>query len=417
MSAITTTTLACGMPLLVETTPGVRSASVCWLLPVGAATDPENRQGLSTMLSELMLRGAGDLRSRQQADALDRLGISRGTEVGGYYLRLSATMLGEKALDALPLLCDIVVRPRLDEESIEPVRDLSLQALAGLKDQPQERASMLLSLRHNPPPFNRSGMGTEDGLAAITRNDLAGHWGRYVLPRRAILAIAGAVDPGRIAERLDALLTGWSGAGPELVWGPSTTRGGYHHETDQTNQVQILLAHEAPREADRDARLERVVSSVLSGGSAARLFTEVRERRALCYAVSSSYGGEKHWGRVTGYVGTTPDKAQQSLDVMAAELARLRQPAGAITADELHRAIVGLKSRLVFSGESTGARAAALALDQHRLGRARELAEVAAEAASVQLPEVNEYLTRRTAGPLTIVTLGPTALTPPPAAE
>lgn len=413
MSAITTSTLACGMPLIVESNPGVRSAALCWLLPVGSGCDPEDKQGLATMLSELIFRGAGGLASREQADALDRLGLSRGSEVGGFYLRLSATMLADRLLDALPLMADIVLRPRIDEESIEPVRDLSLQALAGLKDQPQERASILLTARHARPPLNRSGMGSPEGLERITRDDLLSQWRQRVLPQGSILAVSGAVDHAAIARSLDQQLAGWSGRTPQVVWTESPTRGSYHHEPDQTSQVQIFLAHDAPAEASPDARLERVVSSVLSGGSSSRLFTEVRERRALCYSVSASYGAEKSWGRVTGYVGTTPDKAQQSLDVMLAELHRIQSPGGAVSAEEFQRALVGLKSRLVFSGESTSARAASLALDQHRLGRPRELAEVAAEAAGVTLDDVNAYLGRRSMGPITIVTLGPTALRVP----
>jgi hypothetical protein len=72
-----------------------------------------------------------------------------------------------------------------------------------------------------------------------------------------------------------------------------------------------------------------------------------------------------------------------------------------------------MKSRLVFSGESTGARAASLAFDMHRLGRPRSLDEIEAELASVSLKRVNDYLARREMGSLTVQTLGPAVLTPP----
>lgn len=398
------------MPLVVEENPGVASAALTWYLPAGSATDPEERQGVAAMLAELVFRGAGGLGSREQADALDKLGLSRGCEVGGFHLRLSATMLASKLMPALPLLVDIVRRPRIDADQIEPVRDLALQSLAGLKDQPQERAGILLTNLHNHPPLNRSGMGTEAGLTAITREDLTRQWALRVKPRGAILGISGNVKGAEIAARLDQLLSGgadaWEGAAPEVTWTASTTRGSYHHEEEPSSQVHIYLSHEAPREGDPDAKFERIVNSVLSGGSSSRLFTEVRERRALCYSVAASYGTDKHWGRVSAYVGTTPDKAQQSLDVLSAELARITTPAGAVTAQEFQRAVVGYKSRLVFSGESTGARAAALAADVHRLGRPRSLAELAAEVDTISLADVNAYLARRKPASTTIVTLG-----------
>jgi predicted Zn-dependent peptidase len=195
--------------------------------------------------------------------------------------------------------------------------------------------------------------------------------------------------------------------------GKSTTRGGYRHFDDPSSQVQIVAMHEAPAEREPDSRLERVVSSVLSGGMSARLFTEVREKRALCYSVSQSYAADRDFGRVMAYVGTTPERSQESLDVLMAELARISTPAGAVTEQEFERALTGIRAGIVLSGESTGARASALASDYYRLGRARSLEEIATQYASITLNEVNRYLERRTLGEVTIVTLGAKGLTRP----
>lgn len=412
-ATITARTLECGMPLLVERIPGVRSASMCWLLPAGAATEPEDRQGLGAMLAEMVFRGAGERGSREQADALDGLGIVRSSEVGGLFLRLSASMIGDRVAEALPLLAEIVRRPRFDADAIEPVRELCLQSLAALSDEPQERAGILLTQRHAPSPLNRSGLGTEGGLRAIDRAALLAHWENRVRPGGSILAFAGCVDADAVARQLDRLLKGWTGAAAEVALTPSSTAGTYAHEEDGSAQVHITLAYDAPREADPSSLLERVAVAVLSGGTSARLFTQVREKRALCYSVSAAYAAEKSSGRVVAYVGTTPDKAQQSLDVLVEQLRAIHGPGGGVSEEEFRRALVGFKTRLVFAGESTAGRAAALAVDQHRLGRPRSLAEVAAEVDAVTLEGVNGYLARRDPGRMTIVTIGPRPLVPP----
>ncbi|HMN40502.1 MAG TPA: pitrilysin family protein [Phycisphaerales bacterium] len=415
--SITTRTLACGMPLLMEPMSGVRSAGITWLLPAGTAADPENRQGLGTLWSELLLRGAGDLSSRQQADAFDILGVSRGADVSTLHMRVSATLLGSRILEALPLIVEMVRRPRLEEEAIEASRDLALQSLDGLKDDPQERAVLTLRERHNPPPLNRSGLGTVEGLTGATREDLAGYWAERARPRGSIVAIAGDLEsaggPDLITKRLDALLHGWAGEAAPVVAAPSPTRGTYHHLADKSSQVQIVLMHDAPAEPSPDSKLERFVASTLSGGMGARLFTEVREKRGLCYSVSESYAADRDYGRCLAYVGTTPERAQESLDVLVGELRRVSTPAGRVTPEEFQRAMVGIRSSLVFSGESTGARASGLAGDMHRLGRGRTLDEIEAQYAAITLDQVNDYLARREMGPVTIVTLGPGELRPP----
>lgn len=420
MTRLSTITLDAGMPLIVEEIPGVRSVALAWYVPAGSGTEPEHLLGLGAMWSELLLRGAADLDSRAHADALDRLGVTRGAELGSIYMRLGFTMLGDRLDAALPLAIDMVRRPRMDEESIEPVRDLCMQALDALKDDPQERASLALRERHNPPPLNRSGLGSVQGLGAITRPHLLEGWQARALPGRSIMAVAGNLapvgGPAGLARRLNTLLNGWTGTTPEVRPGASATRGSYHHIADDSSQVQILAAYEAPAEAHADCIPERLVSSVLSGGMSARLFTEVREKRGLCYSVSQSYASDRDFGQCVAYVGTTPERAQESLDVLAAELRRINAPlnaGGGITDEEFRVAQMGIKSRIVLAGESTSARAHALASDQHKLGRPRSLDEIAAAYDSVTLDRVNQYLARRALGAFTIVTLGPTPLTPP----
>jgi predicted Zn-dependent peptidase len=404
------------MPLILEDIPGVRSIGVTWYIPAGSATDPEPLQGLSAMWSELLFRGSGDLDSRGQADALDRLGITRGADIGTQFLNLGFTLTADRLLDSLPVIAEMVLRPRMDADSIEPVRDLAIQAIQSLQDDPHERAAIAARERHNPPPINRSGLGTEAGLRAITRDDLLDGWRRRALPGRSILAIAGAIaeagGPDAITRKINQILSGWRGTASEIPVGSTSTKGTYHHIDDKSSQVQIILVHDAPPEPHPDSIRERVVSSVLSGGMSARLFTEVREKRGLCYSVSESYAADRDYGRCVAYVGTAPERAQQSLDVLTAELRRINGPEG-ITREEFDVAIIGIKSRIVFSGESTSARAQALASDYHKRGRPRTLDEISASFDALTPADINAYLGRRTLGPTTIVTLGPTPLNPP----
>jgi len=411
--SILSSRLSCGVPLIVEHMPSAKSGAIAWMLPVGAAHDPIDRQGLASMLSELIFRGAGSLDSRAQADAMDAVGLSRSSSTGMVYIRLTAICIGRDLGRALELLTDIVRRPRFEAASIEPTRELALQSLAGLRDDPAHFAGTLLTERHNTLPYNRTGLGDEAGLRAISRDDIVHAWARGVRPESSIIAVAGDADGEAIQEQLEEQLSDWQGAHPEPVLSPNPARGSTHHETEDSSQVHIYAAHDAPAENSKDAIFERITLAVLSGGSSSRLFSEVREKRGLCYSVSASYSADKHFGRVVAYVGTTPERAQQSLDVLSEQMALINSGVGKVTQEELDRAVIGFKSSLVFSGESTGARAMSLALDQHRIGHPRSLEEMSAQIDLVTLDQLNEYLTRREPGPVTLVTLGPAELQRP----
>ncbi|MCB9845707.1 MAG: insulinase family protein [Phycisphaeraceae bacterium] len=406
MPSIMSTTLANGLKIAMEPMDSVRSASLAWLVPAGAAMEPQEYEGLGAMWSELLMRGAGGLNSRAQADAFDRLGASRGVSGQTFFLSISSTFLGNRIDDVLPLVAEMVLQPTMD--AIEPARDLALQSLESLVDEPAERTQLEAKRHHRPSPINRSGLGTPESLARIDKKTARSQWERLARPDGAFMGIAGSIDPDRVLARLERIVGDWHGATPMPPHGLRGDRG-VHHVPDEGNQVQIVVCHDAPREADADSILERVVLAVLSGGMAGRLFTEVREKRGLCYDVHASYGPSRDFGTVSAYVGTSPERAQESLDVLLAELERING-ASPVTPDEFERAIVGMKSRLVFSGESTGARAAALVSDLFRLERARTLEDWALAVDAVTLDQVNGYLARRTLGSLTIQTLGPVAL-------
>src|SRR5690606_19160605 len=202
--------LNCGMPLVCERMDGVKSVGVSWLIPFGAAHDPAEHLGLSAMCAHLLFRGAGDRDARAQADALDRLGVGRGADTQTFRLALSATLLGDNLLDTLPMLVDAVRAPRFEPAAIDAVRDICLQSLEGLDDDPQSKVMLNLRARHAASPVNRSGMGTREGLESITRDALVDVWRAQATPGGSILAIAGDVDAQRVADTLDRLLDGWA---------------------------------------------------------------------------------------------------------------------------------------------------------------------------------------------------------------
>lgn len=408
MGAIKFFSLSNGLRVAIEAMASVRSVGVSLMTPAGSAREPAHLEGLGALWSELLLRGAGDLDSKAQTDAFDRLGASRGVSSRTLFVTVTSRAMGTRLNDVLALVSTMVREPRFDPASIEASRELAIQSLLSLKDDPRERCALLAREHHLPPPINRTGYGRVETLRAITRDDLIREWARLAVADGSILAIAGDVDPVAASDAIERIFGDWSGSIPDAPLDPVGERG-YHHETDDTNQVQIDVVHDAPRAGDPDAVLERVVQSVLSGGMSGRLFSEVREKRGLCYAVQSSYGPSRDYGTVSAYVGTTPERAQESLDVLLSELERINTEAD-VSEDEFARAIVGMKSRTVFAGESTMARASALAGDVHRLGSPRTLAEIASEIDAVTLPRVIDYLRRRNPGKLTIQTLGPAPL-------
>lgn len=403
-------TCANGLVVVTEPMSGVESAALRWLVPAGAVFEDIHNLGCSSVCAEMLMRGAGKLDSKSQANAFDRVGALRDLSNSIRYINLSTSLIGNRLTDALPLIADIIRCPLLSEDSFTPARELALQAVASLADDPHQRTALAARKRHLPAPYNRDTMGTQEGIESLTHDGLVSWWNTHAKPTGSVISIAGNFDHQRAIEDIESLTSEWTGRVDQPISTDVPTRG-YAHIIDESNQVQIMIVHDGPNITHADNMLEKLTIAVLSGGMSGRLFTEVREKRGLCYSVSAAYRADKDRGVVTNYVGTTPERAQESLDVLMSEINRIGE--GNVTQEELDRAKTGFKSKLIFSGESTGARASAIAADMLNLGRARTLDEILNKVHSVSLEELNAYLIRRDIGKVTIQTLGPSALTPP----
>jgi predicted Zn-dependent peptidase len=392
-----------GLTLLGQRMDHVTSASMAVVLPAGASRDPEGAAGAAAVAREWLVRGAGDRDTRQLNEALDALGCQHSEQVRSEHLILTAAQLGRNLGDVLGLVADILRRPRLDDDGFEPARGLTLQELVSLEDEPIRKCFMLLRERFYPHPLGRCPLGREDTLKSLTPEQVREHVRRSVGPKGTILSVAGDVDWDAFCDLAERHFGDWSADAPPPVE-TAPAPGGVTHIAKETAQAHIALAHRSATISRPHYYAARVAETVLSGGMSSRLFTEVREKRGLVYHVSSRYHSLRDHAGMFTYAGTTPENAQQTLEVTAGELRRLRE---GVREDELARARTQLKSALVMQGESTGARASALASDWYHLGRLRSLQELSDAIDAVTPDDVSAYLQEYPAENFTVLVIAP----------
>ena len=395
-----------GLTLLVEKMPGVQSGAMTFLVDSGASTDPVDRSGSATVLSDLVLRGAGERDNRTLTAYLDSLGLQRSSSVGIHHTRFGCAALAENVLTALPTYADIVRRPHMPEDGFDAARELALQALAGIDDEPRQKLMIKLREWFFPSPYGRNTMGDKEQLEKLTIEASKADWQRRYRARKSILALAGNIDFARAKDLVGQALGDWQ-KGEEIKIQKSPPPGNYRHEPQQSEQTHIGIAYPSLEETDPNYYTLRLGIEVLSGGMSGRLFTEVREKRGLVYNVWAGYSSLKGLGAILGYAGTSNERAQATLDTFIAELYRMQE---GVTAAELERAKTGLKASTIMSGESSGARAGAIAHDYFMRGRIRTLDEIKAAIDAVSVEQVNAFLKANAPGPFTIVTVGPKEL-------
>jgi predicted Zn-dependent peptidase len=240
----------------------------------------------------------------------------------------------------------------------------------------------------------------------LTIDAVRAHYKKTFRARGTILSVAGNIEWQPLLDQVGRLFGDWP-AGPELPLELGPTPEPHAQLFKETEQTQIALAYPSVPVGHPDYYVAQGAVNVLSGGMSSRLFTEVREKEGLCYAVSASYATLKDRASVFCYAGTTSVRAQRTLDVVVRELRRLQD---GVESEEVARTQAGLKSSLIMQQESTSSRSRALASDWYFLGRVRSFEEIQAGLDSLTPAVIVDHLRRYPAKDFTIVTLGPAPL-------
>jgi predicted Zn-dependent peptidase len=400
-----------GLTLLAERMEHVRSAAFNFLVPAGCAFDPPGQLGMGTILSDLLTRGAGSRDSRELTFALDNLGLDRGEGVGLMHMHLWGATVARNLSPALDIYADIVRRPHLPDDELAAVQALAYQDLRSLEDEPRSKVSWALRKQLYPTPLSNDRRGTAEGITAITSETVRQHHQKWFRPAGAILSVAGNIEWQPLRDQIERLFGDWEGtADRSLSYGAQPPRRA--HVAKELEQTHITVAYPSVPIGHPDYYSALGAVYVLSspGGMSSRLFTEIREKRGLCYSVSAGHDTLKDRASVIAYAGTTNERAQETLDVLLAELRRLQE---GIEVEEIERIQAGIKSGLIMQQESTRARASFLASDWHYLGRVRSQEEIQSAIDGLTPESILDHVRRCPPRDFVIVTLGPKPLSVP----
>lgn len=395
-----------GMVILGERMERVDSVAFGFMIPAGASRMEEGCCGASNIISDWIFRGAGDKNSRELSDALDGLGLHRSSSIGSAYLITGSALEASNFSKALDLYADIILRPQLADDNFPAAKQLAMDGVTSLDDDPRQNVMLKLREKFYPSPLGNSTAGDIDDLKNLTAGRVREIKKKNFNLSGTMFAIAGKYDFDSVVEQLERLFA----SKESIIQTPvevAPETDDYLHIPNEGAQVHIGLMTQTVTPADEDYYNARVAVSVLSGGMSGRLFTEVREKRGLCYAVGARYHSLKDAAGIMCYAGTTSGKQQETFDVIIQQFRKLKD---GITEKELHRAKVGLKSALVMQSESSGRRADAIGNDYHLLGRVRSVEEILEKTDRASVDSVMSFLKKNRFEKFTVVTIGPESI-------
>ena len=404
------TTAPNGLVVLSEVLPGVRSAAVGIYVRTASAHEHPRQLGISHLLEHMVFKGTERRSARELALELEVRGGGLDAFTGRDYTSYQAHVLDADLPLAVEILTDLVRRPLLRQSDLESERNVVLEEINGVADTPDDLVFELHARALWPEhPYGYSILGTPESLEAITSEELRALHREGYYRGNCVIAAAGNVNHDQLLTVLER--EGWfEGATREppreSVTPAPAIRGGHCIEHRETAQTHIVFGTDTFPLRDPRRFPLAILTNAFGGGMSSRLFQRVREELGLAYAIFAYKHFYQGSGQLGVYIGTQSSTADQAVDAIRGEYARLAGEG--LPPAELNNGKQQLKGQIMLSLESPGARMSRLAGFTLYGDRYRPLDDMLAEIDGIT-PEQVTAVAREFFAPerQTILRLGP----------
>ena len=242
---------------------------------------------------------------------------------------LSASGLSRHLDPLLEIFADVLLSPTFPQRDFARVQDTRLVTLVQQRDQPGAVASKAFTnVYWGGHPYGHWLTGTEESVSAMRREDLARFHASWWKPGRAELVVVGDVSKDELRAKLEKALARWKGAAPAVKPFPPPKHPGQKTvliEKPNAPQAYLVLGMPGLERSRPEYVPTQIALHALGGGSASRLFRNLREEKGLTYGVYAMGDARKLAG-VTVVAGSVKgDQTGVALKELLKEIEEIRE--------------------------------------------------------------------------------------------
>ena len=261
-------------------------------IPGGQLLDPDGKEGVSYLLSDLMLQGTANKTPAELEEALGLLGASVYISTGNEDFRISGTCLSKNFEGTMKLVEEILMEPRWDTTELSRLKQALETNLRDREANPQAIAStafykLLYGDNHS---FGVPVNGTLKTTANISMEDLKSYYSN-LSPDNAKFHIAGAMNKKQVLDVISTMVTDWSTDAPEISNSEISADGEpgtlYFIDVPDAKQSVIMIGKLVLTNNDEDASKLNFANEILGGGSSGKLFQTLRIEKGYTYGAYS----------------------------------------------------------------------------------------------------------------------------------
>lgn len=328
-----------GMDVVSARTGELPVATLQVLLPAGAVSDPEGREGLAWFTAALLESGAAGQSGSRVAEEMEALGMQLSIVGGWDFTQLELTGLRSRLDGAVELLAALVREPSFPGAEVERIRAEQRATILQRRAEPRGLANEAAArfLFSDTTPFSRPVGGTLRSLARLARSDVLAYHSSHYTPRGAAVIGAGDLDHDAVRVLAGRAFGDWAGPAPAA---PQVTVQPRRAErrvvlVDRPGAVQseIRVAQIGVPRSTPDYFAIAVMNAILGGAFTSRLNLNLRETHGYTYGVSSGFTMRRSPGPFLVSTAVQTEVTALALSEIFREIGALIE--GPVTADEV----------------------------------------------------------------------------------
>ncbi len=274
----------------------------------GSAAETPAESGLAHFLEHMVFKGSERLGAGEFDLRVEALGGSSNAATGFDDVHYHVLVPPSAAAEAIDLLLDLVLAPRLDGQDFAMERQVVLEELAQSEDQPEEVAFQQLLSRACPGhAYGLPILGRREALEGHRAEAMAAFHQRLYRADNCCLAVAGPLGDGALLEHLEhsALASLASddqprstGSGPASAGARSEAAplqlqpGSDTVVLPRLEAARLLMAWQVPAAGDLEAVIGcDLLTTLLAEGRRSRLVARLREQLRLVESIDLDLNG------------------------------------------------------------------------------------------------------------------------------
>lgn len=397
------TKLSTGLQVIRVPMPGVESVTVLALCNTGSRYETPKEEGIAHFFEHIVFKGTKNYPDPQiLAGAIDAIGADfnafTSKEYTGYYVK-SASKHVEKSLD---VVSDMMLQPLIKEEDVTREKSVIIEEINMYQDTPMRLVGNIFErMAFKGSGLSHDILGTKETVSGIKKADFERFLKKWYGLGNLVLVVAGdskLVDSDKCLD----LIKDYFGkehaernekrTDTDAIAAKESKLSGIklHVEYKKTEQAHLVLGWPGLKRDDKKRYALTLLSTVLGGNMSSRLFTEVREKRGLCYYVRSDTDYYHNTGIFGASAGVDPTRIEEAIKVIIDEFNSLVDGRRPVTEDELKKAKDYINGTMVLGLEDSRSVAQFFGLKQVLSDDISSPQEVLDKIGKVTLEEVNK---------------------------